>query len=97
MTLSGIDTEILFETQKIFYPDIVEKTGHGHMIYTLCHIHSLGRRDNSIYLQDSVAGPIKSGLGKLTCTTMRPGAWLVVIYWNTEGQERFKIITQAGM
>ena len=67
------------------------------MRQTQCHIHSLGRKDNRIYLQDSMACTIKSGLGKLTCTTMRPGAWLVVIYWEIEGQERFTIITQVGI
>ena len=42
-------------------------------------------------------GLIKSGLGKLTCTTMQPGAWLVVVYWNTEIQEKFSIVTQVVM
>ena len=79
---------------KYFILKIIDKTGHGHMRQTQCHIKSLGRRDNTIYLQESMDGPKKSGLGKLTCTTMQPGAWLLVIYWNTLGQDIFTIITQ---
>ena len=50
------------------------------MGYIQCHIYSLGRRDDIIYLHDSVNGPIKSGLGELMFTTMLPEAWLVVEY-----------------
>ena len=67
------------------------------MRYTQYHVHSLGIKYNSIYLQDFVAGPIRSFLGKLMRTTMQPGAQLVVVYGNTENQERFAIITQVGM
>ena len=63
---------------------IVEKIGHDHMGYTQWQVHSPGKRDDTIYLQDSVTVPIKLGFRTLTCTTMRQGAWLVVVYSNTE-------------
>ena len=45
--------------------------------------HQLGRREDSIYLNDSLTGPIKSGLMKLLNTKMKPKEWLVVVSWNT--------------
>ena len=37
----------------------MDKPEHGNTRYTQCHIHSLGRRDNSIYLYDSLIVTIK--------------------------------------
>ena len=78
MTLSGINLERSLDNHKIFHLKIIEKPGHGHMRYTKCHIHSLGRRDNIIYLHEYFIVPIKTGLRKFLTNTMRPKAWLVM-------------------
>ena len=62
----------------------------------MCHFKEPGKMDDSIYPHDSTTGPIKSGWGKLMITTMKTEAWLVVISWNMEGQERLSKITQKG-
>ena len=82
---------------KHFILKIIEKPGHGHMRQTQCHICSLGRRDNIIYLHDSVIGSIKWGSGKLIFTTMQPEPWLVEVSWIIEGRESFATIPQVGL
>ena len=72
LNLSSINPELSLETYKIFHPEIIERTGYGHMGLTQCHIHSHGRRYGSIYIQDSVTGLLKSGLMKLLNTTIQP-------------------------
>ena len=52
-------------------------------------------RDNSIYLQDSLIIPIKSGLRKLLNTTRQIEAWLVMISCNLGVQKRFITITKS--
>ena len=82
---------------KYFTLKIIGKTGHGHMEQTQCHIHSYGGRGSSVYLQDSVTGPIKSVLRKLLNTTIQPEAGLVILAGNTLGQERLSTISQVGL
>ena len=67
------------------------------MGYTQCHSHSFWIRGDSIYLQEYLTGPIKSGLGEFLNTIMQPEAWLVVVSWDMEGQERLSTITQLGL
>ena len=74
-----------------------QELGNGQIGWTQCHVHSPGSRDDNIYLQDSMNGPIKSGLGNLMYTTMRPEVWLVVVSCNTQVQEIFLTITQVDL
>ena len=97
LTLSSIDPDISLQTHKYFALKIIEKPRHGHIRQIQCHIHSLVRRDNSIYLHDSLIDPIKSGLSKSLNNTRQPKSWLVMISWNMGGQQRFIIITQVGL
>ena len=85
-----------WKLMKYFILKIIEKPRHGNMRYTKCHIRSLGRRDNNIYLYDSLTGPIKSGCRKFLDDKMQPEAWSLIISLNMGGQERFVIITQVS-
>ena len=80
---------------KYFILKIIEKTVYRHMRQTQCHIQSLGRRDNMIYLHDLLIGSMESGLIKLLNTTMQPEEWFIIISWNRGYQKRFVIITQV--
>ena len=82
---------------KYFILKITEKPGHGKMGYTHCQLHSLGRRDDRIYLHESLNGSIKSVLGKFLNTTIQPEACFVAVSWNAESQENFSAITQLGL
>ena len=75
----------------------IDKPGHGKIGYTNCHVLALGIRYDSIYLHELFTGSIKSGLGKLLNTTMRPQAWLFVESWNMEVPDRFSTIKKLGM
>ena len=52
---------------------------------------------NIIYIHESLIGTIKSGFRKWLNNTIPPEAWLVMVYCNMGGQDRFVIITQGGM
>ena len=70
-------------------PDIV------HELTIICIAKYLSRTytntdlTDGIHLHNYLTVPIKSGLGKLMNTKMHPEAWLVVVFFNMEDQERF--------